>query len=454
MSINNKSDNIDNEEENKLNIEAMTIKRNLEPLVSQSKNSKNSVKLSDSNFLNIQKIKEIDSNKTSSSRVCLIKIEIYNGEKKTIKITKDSNPDELAYDFCKDNNLDFRTMKNISSQIEKAINDSKKHIKPKSIKKSNDVIYNDKKINYGEYLYIKGQDQIEKVNQKLKKIKKEADFDSEIELTFRPKILKKNLSKNGFGTLNNESKREKKLKKNNSSSDCKPISQECTFKPKINSNYKVSSKFNERLLKYTESLNIINNKNKYQKDHMVDSSTGQPLFHPKLIARNTSNITNRNVFQINYDYAGLYKRNKEFLIEFNKRMFGKFNLCPNDTDKIFTEKKITAFKYIFELLDSDEDGTISGININRKALGPNLDNIISPIISQIIQQKAIIEENDFIQAMDVLFSAMSMNDRGEILNVKKNIKKKKNDIQIVTGIHKERILRSASSGCIRKMKRI
>ena len=67
MSINNKSDNIDNEEENKLNIQAMTIKRNLEPLVSQSKNSKNSVKLSDSNFLNIQKIKEIDSNKHSTS---------------------------------------------------------------------------------------------------------------------------------------------------------------------------------------------------------------------------------------------------------------------------------------------------------------------------------------------------------------------------------------------------
>ena len=111
-------------------------------------------------------------------------------------------------------------------------------------------------------------------------------------------------------------------------------------------------------------------------------------------------------------------------------------------------------KFLFRILDSDEDGTISAININRKALGNTLDNIISPIITQIIQQKAIIEENDFIQAMDVLFSAMNMNDRGKVLNVKKKIKKKKNDVKIVSGIHKERLLKSASTGMIHPMKRI
>ena len=129
----------------------------------------------------------------------------------------------------------------------------------------------------------------------------------------------------------------------------------------------------------------------------------------------------------------------------NYEKFNKTNLVPNDTEKIFTEKKLSSFKYIFELLDSDEDGIITPVNINKKALGEKIESILSPVLTQIVAQKAVIEEGDFIQAMDVLFSAMTIEERGEILNVRKNIKKKVNDVKVISEYHKERMLRKAMS---------
>ena len=159
------------------------------------------------------------------------------------------------------------------------------------------------------------------------------------------------------------------------------------------------------------------------------------------------------MFQINYDYASYYRRNKEELISNANSQFNKVRFVPNDTNRIFTEKKISAFKFIFELLDSDEDGAISAININRKALDARIDDIISPIITQIIQQKVIIEENDFIQAMDVLFNAVSVNEKNEILNVKKNYgKRQQKDVMVINGIHKDKILKNSMSDLFEKRK--
>ena len=40
-----------------------------------------------------------------------------NGETQQIKIYKNSDPYELAYNFCKENNLDFESMKYIKRNI-------------------------------------------------------------------------------------------------------------------------------------------------------------------------------------------------------------------------------------------------------------------------------------------------------------------------------------------------
>ena len=51
----------------------------------------------------------------------IMTLEFEKGKYKKIKIFPDSDPTELAFNFCKDNNLDFATMKYIDSEIENLV---------------------------------------------------------------------------------------------------------------------------------------------------------------------------------------------------------------------------------------------------------------------------------------------------------------------------------------------
>ena len=51
----------------------------------------------------------------------LITLEDSNGEHQQIRIFKNSDPSEIAFNFCKENNLDFKSMKYIKKNIEKII---------------------------------------------------------------------------------------------------------------------------------------------------------------------------------------------------------------------------------------------------------------------------------------------------------------------------------------------
>ena len=51
----------------------------------------------------------------------LLTLETNNGECKQIKIYQNSDPFELSYNFCKDNNLDFESMKYIKKNIEEIV---------------------------------------------------------------------------------------------------------------------------------------------------------------------------------------------------------------------------------------------------------------------------------------------------------------------------------------------
>ena len=51
----------------------------------------------------------------------IMTLEFEKGKHKKIKIFPDSDPTELAFNFCKDNNLDFATMKYINSEIENLV---------------------------------------------------------------------------------------------------------------------------------------------------------------------------------------------------------------------------------------------------------------------------------------------------------------------------------------------
>ena len=82
------------------------------------KNQKEHI-LKNENLNNNNNINEyLDNEKESEQPFFIMTLEFEKGKYKKIKIYPDSDPTELAFNFCKVNNLDFASMKYINSEIE------------------------------------------------------------------------------------------------------------------------------------------------------------------------------------------------------------------------------------------------------------------------------------------------------------------------------------------------
>ena len=79
------------------------------------------IKLNSDNNSNIKKEINNNSNNTEDAQFYLITLEDNNGEHQQIRIFKNSDPSEIAFNFCKENNLDFKSMKYIKKNIQKII---------------------------------------------------------------------------------------------------------------------------------------------------------------------------------------------------------------------------------------------------------------------------------------------------------------------------------------------
>ena len=67
---------------------------------------------------NINKCEKLNTFKTISDEpLYVMTIELDEGKSSNVKIYLDSKPEELAFDFCKENNLDYSSMSYLSSQI-------------------------------------------------------------------------------------------------------------------------------------------------------------------------------------------------------------------------------------------------------------------------------------------------------------------------------------------------
>ena len=78
----------------------------------------------------------IEENKKEEQPYALLNLEIEKGVIKQLKLYKNSNPEEVAYNFCQENNIDFSLMAQIKNEIESL---NQKYLKsfPKEIKESN-----------------------------------------------------------------------------------------------------------------------------------------------------------------------------------------------------------------------------------------------------------------------------------------------------------------------------
>ena len=74
-----------------------------------------------SNLNNKKILNKKNSEEGKDTQFYLITLEDNNGEHQQIRIFKNSDPSEIAFNFCKENNLDFKSMKYIKKNIQKII---------------------------------------------------------------------------------------------------------------------------------------------------------------------------------------------------------------------------------------------------------------------------------------------------------------------------------------------
>ena len=91
----------------------MKINENIENNNSMKNSNNNNNEINENNNINLEERKD--------TQFYLITLEDSNGEHQQIRIFKNSDPSEIAFNFCKDNNLDFKSMKYIQKNIEKII---------------------------------------------------------------------------------------------------------------------------------------------------------------------------------------------------------------------------------------------------------------------------------------------------------------------------------------------
>ena len=88
---------------------------------------------------------------------------------------------------------------------------------------------------------------------------------------------------------------------------------------------------------------------------------------------------------------------------------------------LYNENKDKAFKKIFNLLDSDNDGLINILSMETKGIPITIFNILSPIIQNIKNSGDDIKENNFIIMGRKLFNNLSFHERRALFNFTNSI---------------------------------
>lgn len=79
------------------------------------------------------------------------------------------------------------------------------------------------------------------------------------------------------------------------------------------------------------------------------------------------------------------------------------NQNSTTNDSLYNKKKVEQFEKIFKLLDQDEDGLISSLNITLKNIPQQLVRIINPIIQLLKEDNIKLNCMEFIKECEYLF---------------------------------------------------
>lgn len=86
------------------------------------------------------------------------------------------------------------------------------------------------------------------------------------------------------------------------------------------------------------------------------------------------------------------------------------------SEQLLETKKRKMFQHIFSMLDQDKDGLISSNVININDISDGVLEIIAPVLIEMEDLDATLNQEQFLQAMDRLFRSLSIEERNQLLN--------------------------------------
>lgn len=427
--------------------------------------------------MSLKEQNKIIKEKPKKQPIYIMTLELEKGNPEKIEIYPDSNPDYLATYFCKKHNLDYNGLFYLKQKISNLLKQNEKNNKENMNNNNNihtisknqcskskqkisrnfdEIHYKDnkteninnnrikKKIHQIENIHINNNNKIkEDINNNINKLKKYQSLkkpqinkieneEEKVQELFPIKTENNKKRKNKSNDKYQKiliSKSYKDISKENNicSRISKDYEKKFSFHPNINENYKTDLTFEERQ-KFFKNL-YIKRKNELNKfySNQKKGENGHLFFRPNLITKNYKIIKNNfeeDIFQKNYQIYKKYDLNREELTKKYYKNFSennKNNKMKNINNKIFSKNKIRAFNNLFNALDSDGDGIISGINININSIPKNIINIIQPLLIELKEENQTLNKNEFIIAMNKLFEDISLIQKGEIINKYKTI---------------------------------
>ena len=425
----------------------------------------------------------------NSDLIYTLNIELPKGIKKQIQIYENSNSNEIAYDFCKENDLDYATLSEIKNQIDSAIKKSKKNIN-----NTIDFTYNTN--NSKDF-----KQEINSINNKknknfFHKSQKLFPYQYTITENYKNKKLKQNNSKKSLKSLNNSINKSlnKSLMNNRKNiferlfndAEIKRISyrRSCHFSNDKNKNNNNANK--SYLTLNNASLNssnfsklidencdrtyhnsyVFKNKNNKLKNCTfrpnIKSFNFQQFAKPKIIKKNNNNNYAKTTNKSN-SYVTLRDRINNFKFK-NKRInnliFSENNLktenlikeSSNNKNINESNSKINNIKIseisdlIFNLLKKNDNLELNSNTLKLDKIPNNIISIIIDIVNNVSKKNISYNIDTFLKEFETLFNNLDENDKNTLnkfYNLNKNEEyNKSTNLKLFLSINNNKTMRN------------
>ena len=293
-----------------------------------------------------QQEENLQKSNSEKQEIMILAIELGDNEKKFLKIYNDSKPEQLAYEFCLQNNLDFNSLQELTEQIRNAFNTNNKYSNQNiMLNQNNNFNSNIQESNSNDL--ISNNNNTKKNNNNIKENTIEAlsqllNSKNNSKQNFYPpkqRIIKSKINNNqnnsNYKKIPNSKKNIKHYLSHTASSQSKKRPSKSDFSVYTNENVINKSNNSNNILK---NLNQNNSNNNIEKEYDLNNSESNYNLSKNNIKNNRPLISeNPNDYMLNYGER-LYHKG----LKLQEKTNTKIEKIKNDNEN--KHKKNCTFK--------------------------------------------------------------------------------------------------------------